>query len=162
MSRFTEEDVERVLNENPLLTYEGWGISLNPRRETKKDLDAWFRKYRDLSFEYKSETAWLANWMSEHMEPTKTIYKGMGSYGLKHLVEHFVPGCYVSNGEFICAALVAGFKMEINPNLVLNPRFGISKRSLKRITEVRCSHEQKGRGRGRSEHMVMPPKTTSV
>jgi hypothetical protein len=55
----------------------------------------------------------------------KTINLGLGSYGLKHIVEDQYG--YISNGAFIVAAIHAGFKFDVyGPNAWFN----MSKRSI--------------------------------
>jgi len=154
---FTEADVVKVLNDNPMVTYDGWGVNDGTRKTAQEHADR-YEKSRALAFKYVPETTYLANWMGVHMEPIKTINKKNSSYGLKHLVEHFVPGTYVSNGQFVCAALVVGFNMMIDPNCDLNPRFGISEKSIKRIRSVRVGPENRGRGHGTNRPMLMPPR----
>ena len=67
-----------------------------------------------------------AEWLLKHdgLDRRKTINTASSSYGLKHVVER-VMGQYVANGEFICAALVLGYKMKKlkdNPNAYFNIR----------------------------------------
>ena len=50
------------------------------------------------------------------------------SYSLKHMVERYA-GEYVSNGQFICAAIFMGFdRLEASPNAYFN----ISNREITR------------------------------
>ena len=67
-----------------------------------------------------------AEWLLKHdgLDRRKTINTASSSYGLKHVVER-VMGQYVTNGEFICAALVLGYKIrkiKDNPNAYFNIR----------------------------------------
>lgn len=52
-------------------------------------------------------------WLYRHdaLDRRKTINFDRSSYGLKHVVEKDT-GQYVSNGEFICAALYLGYKIK--------------------------------------------------
>jgi hypothetical protein len=62
----------------------------------------------------------LAIWLQQHMPSIKGPRRS--SYGLKHVVEDRF-GEYVSNGEFIAAALIAGFKIQTvydSPNCIVN------------------------------------------
>jgi hypothetical protein len=57
-------------------------------------------------------------WIAENTSKTKTIRRGIGSYGYKHIVErmyqsegHYHP--YISNGCFIAAAIMQGYRYEV-------------------------------------------------
>jgi len=77
------------------------------------------------------------------LEKTKSIFRGMNSYGLKHAAERFActypEGAvlgprYVSNGVLIAAAVHAGFDLKISKDNLgqdePNAYFNISKRSI--------------------------------
>jgi hypothetical protein len=69
-----------------------------------------------------SACAWF---IREMCAPTKTLRRSVSSYGWKHLVENAL-GLYVSNGAFIAAAILCGYRVERvgprNPNAVFNMR----------------------------------------
>lgn len=59
------------------------------------------------------------DWISQFAK-RKTINRGCTSYDLKHDMEH-INRLYVTNGQFIVAALLAGFDIkECSPNVSLN------------------------------------------
>ena len=63
----------------------------------------------------------IARWIERNLVPTQSFCTYMGSYGLKHIAEAELG--YVSNGEFISAALALGFRMKVEnggPNAVFN------------------------------------------
>ena len=74
----------------------------------------------------------------QQIEKRKSIDRTQTSYGWKHLVERLLTTVhgehvYISNGEFIAAALIAGFKIRPlehgGPNCFLN----LSRRSLQKL-----------------------------
>lgn len=73
----------------------------------------------------------IAAWLRANVAPIKTPM--VSSYNMKHEVEKAI-GEYVTNGELIAAALIAGyaFKHTDGPNLL----FGMSKRDVKRVADV--------------------------
>lgn len=76
-------------------------------------------------------TQMCIDWLLQHdaFDRRKTINFNCSSYGWKHKVEESV-GEYVSNGEFICAALYLGYKMVRPDKHSPNAHFNI--RSIKR------------------------------
>ena len=64
------------------------------------------------------------HWIMEFAEPTEAVVKRHTSYGLKHIVERY-SGDYVSNGAFIEAALLLGFKCSISHGSI-NPYFNMT------------------------------------
>ncbi|TQJ23782.1 hypothetical protein FBZ33_4098 [Micromonospora sp. A202] len=69
----------------------------------------------------------IRGWLRTNIAPVKT--PTVGSYGMKHVVES-ATGRYVTNGELIAAALMAGYpwKGPSGPNAL----FGMSKRDVDR------------------------------
>jgi hypothetical protein len=76
----------------------------------------------------------VATWLRGNVTPIKT--PTVGSYRMKHVVERAISK-YVTNGELIAAALIAGyrFKYTAGPNML----FGMSTRDVKRIDSARLS-----------------------
>lgn len=57
----------------------------------------------------KGEQETVFSWIRENLTPTKsTVYTGMSSYGLKHLLQHDT-GVYLTNNEFKDAMLCCGY-----------------------------------------------------
>jgi hypothetical protein len=70
----------------------------------------------------------IATWLRDNVRPVRA--PTVGSYGMKHVVEKTI-GRYVSNGEFIAAALIAGY-----PNRHIdgpNADVGMSARDIGRL-----------------------------
>ena len=72
----------------------------------------------------------VAQWLQENITPIAT--PGVGSYGLKHLVERRI-GRYVTNGEAIAAALIGGYPHRYGRTTGPNVDFGMSQRDHNRI-----------------------------
>ena len=61
-------------------------------------------------------------YLSRFAKPTKTIRRKRSSYGWKHVVEGWA-GTYISNGAFMVAARILGYRLERiggGPNAWLN------------------------------------------
>lgn len=72
----------------------------------------------------------VAYWLQENITPIAT--PGVGSYGLKHLVERHLDR-YVSNGEAIAAALIVGYPHRYGRTTAPNVFFGMSQRDCNRL-----------------------------
>ena len=96
-----EKIIKDVQQKNPTLTQFGFGGKGDMRPHAV-----------DLCIQ------WLL--IVDGLERRKTINKNISSYTYKHDVErHFNE--YISNGEFICAALYLGYKMKVSgPNAWFN------------------------------------------
>jgi hypothetical protein len=77
-------------------------------------------------------------WLKAHASKRVTFNRSHGSYGLKHEVERWLrthvrtsgPDCYISNGAFIAAAVLEGYKFRLRrggPNAEFNCRFDLSR-----------------------------------
>ena len=103
------EEIEKVCNEYPNLT--GHGL----------------KKYKEDSVHQlpnPNGVQLCMRWLLENdgLKRRITINTKRSSYGWKHIVEKSC-GEYVSNGEFICAALLLGYKMKHpagSPNAYFN------------------------------------------
>jgi hypothetical protein len=72
-----------------------------------------------------------ARYLAKNIRKRTTINKNYSSYGLKHIIEYEVG--YMSNGEFILSALLAGFKMYNEYSI--NPSFNMNTKDIKFIGE---------------------------
>lgn len=86
MERFTQQQLEVVAKEHQLG-------------------DAGFGSDRALSLSRVNE---VAQWIADSMVMVKTINRSAWSYTLKHVCEMDIQ--YVSNGEFITAAILLGYQ----------------------------------------------------
>ncbi len=115
-----------VMGEHPLLTYFGIG-DFNAYQNTPEERRAEVAAQREELAAHEHGVAEVAAWLRQNIAPIKT--PGIGSYGLKHLIEKQI-GRYVSNGEAIAAALVAGYAFRYEtPNVA----FGMSRRDVNRL-----------------------------
>ncbi|MBD7982910.1 hypothetical protein [Oerskovia merdavium] len=122
----SERRLAAVMLEHPRLNYSGLGLaSFNATREERMQ---YFRTMRETLRANVDRVELLRHWVEETFEPRKTIYDRANSYGLKHIAEevlHAQMGGYVSNGEFIAAALSAEYTFEQGPNDEPNVRFAM-------------------------------------
>ncbi|MGH3947502.1 MAG: hypothetical protein ACRDSE_00020 [Pseudonocardiaceae bacterium] len=116
-----------VMERHPQLTSFGIGV-YDPRCKTSEQRQAELAEERAVLAGREATVLEIAAWLRENVRPIKT--PTVGSYGMKHVVERAI-GKYVTNGEFIAAALMAGyaFKHTDGPNVLL----GMNARDVKRI-----------------------------
>lgn len=101
----TKTAIRRVLNREKTLNYLGIGHYAIQNSCGDKD--------RELLLESIEEVDAAMDWLScASMYRRKTINQVHSSYGLKYLAEKFT-GKYISNGAFITAAIILGFRYEI-------------------------------------------------
>ncbi|PWR07357.1 hypothetical protein DKT69_34900 [Micromonospora sicca] len=84
----------------------------------------------------------VLGWLRANITPIKT--PTTGSYGMKHVVEDLL-GRYVSNGELVAAALMAGYpwKGPFGPNAT----FGMRKKDVDRVQAARQEQARSAAGR---------------
>ncbi len=83
-------------------------------------------KYEQNKIENFNKIPKIASYLMQNVRTRKTINKNHSSYTLKHIIENDVG--YITNGEFIMAALVAGYAMSsVNR---MNPCFNMDNRDL--------------------------------
>lgn len=138
-----------ISERTPKLTM--WGIGVGRPRQKE---DGRWEDFRDMNAKFRNDRAELVSdgavkpflaslAFLERVTSTKTIRKGTGSYGLKHIAEKYactypegekLGPIYVSNGVLIAAALHAGFKMKTYVDELgyddLNVSFNMSKPCL--------------------------------
>lgn len=116
----------RVMADLPALTYFGLGAS----PESVCNTDTTAAEERERLAGSAHEVAAVVDWLRENVTPTRTINPKHSSYGLKHLAQHDLG--YVSNGVFIAAAVIAGYRWERLTGTP-NAQFGMGKKSLERV-----------------------------
>lgn len=94
-----------VMEQHPLLSYFGIG-AFRHRGQTAEQRRAEIAAGRTTLIEHEESVREIAIWLRDNVRPIKT--PTVGSYGMKHVVEKTISR-YVSNGEFIAAALIAGY-----------------------------------------------------
>jgi len=122
-----------VMERHPQLNSFGIGV-YGPRSKTPEQRQAELAAGRTALAGREATVLEIAAWLRENVAPIKT--PTVGSYGMKHVVKRAI-GKYVTNGEFIAAALIAGYAVKYTggPNAV----FGMSARDVKRIDAARRS-----------------------
>ena len=130
----TLADIERILEQEPLLDYNGFGHSDSYHESFYKR-----RTFHDSKAEYiqhfHASQEILRNSIDEcqrccmylqHLKKLKSVRYNFGSYGLKHSVERYhrklnqFNDAYVSNGALICAAIHMGFSIMRKDHLSTN------------------------------------------
>lgn len=96
-------------------------------------------------------------WLRIHCQPRKTINPRRSSYGLKHDVEGWTSAqgnaVYVSNGAFIVAALLEGYRAEPRGGESINACFNISfAPSVRRMREAKRARKQAEKAMRRIEN----------
>ncbi|PCE44674.1 hypothetical protein CO267_17255 [Acinetobacter baumannii] len=127
-------DIAKVLDQEPLLTANGFGHADNyhesfyKRRtfhDSKTEYIKHFHESREILRNSLDECQRCCMYL-QHLKKLKTVRYSLGSYGLKHSVERYhrklnlFDNAYVSNGAFICSAIHMGFsvmrKDHLDPN----------------------------------------------
>ncbi|HEY0637619.1 MAG TPA: hypothetical protein VGD67_08225 [Pseudonocardiaceae bacterium] len=113
-------DVHPQLNSHGFGVFNGQGMTAEQRREK-------LSQGRDELRSSEGLVLRVRDWLRVSIAPIKT--PTVGSYGMKHVVEKAI-GQYITNGELITAALMAGYPMgrPHGPNV----DFGMSKRDVDR------------------------------
>jgi hypothetical protein len=118
---------EVILEREPSLNRAGFGVHHDQRvsaEQRARDLNAGRRELIAQAEAVRRVHDWLVVNVAAIKSPTT------GSYGMKHVVEAAL-GEYVSNGELIAAALMAGYPMRYDGGL--NASFGMSRRDVQRL-----------------------------
>jgi hypothetical protein len=129
-----DRQLAMVMTIEPHLTQFGIGggafsRSAAERRET-------LRMGRDNLRQAADGVAEVTGWLIGNITPIRTINRNAHSYMGKHLVEDTI-GRYVSNGEFIAAAIIAGYPYKKDRDGGLNVIFGMSNRDLRAARAAR-------------------------
>lgn len=118
---------EVILEREPSLNRAGFGVHHGRKvsaEQRARDLDAGRRELIAQADTVRRVHDWLVVNVTAIKSPTA------GSYGMKHVVEAAL-GEYVSNGELIGAALMAGYPMRYDGGP--NASFGMSRRDVQRL-----------------------------
>ena len=119
-------DVEKLLEQHPLLSDGGYG---RPKDYWDKHT-AWRAALVTPTSIVEIER--LCHWIDGNLSPQKSINRRHTSYGLKHIAEREIG--YITNGQFIVAALLCGYRM-MRPPIWYNPAFNFSESSIKRADQ---------------------------
>jgi len=122
----TDLTLAEVMDQHPQLGR--FGIGVDPGHKTREVLEAELAESRVALAKREAAVHEIVGWLRDH-DLTSIKTPSAGSYTLKHLVEEDIG--YVTNGEFIAAALMVGYSYRYRPPNVL---FGISSRDLRRVS----------------------------
>ena len=123
--------LQEVMEKEPLLTGFGFGVFDQGRKSAEQRRHE-LQSGRDELRRQEDRVVRVRDWLLANVAPIKT--PTVGSYGMKHIVEKAI-GEYVTNGELIAAALMAGYpKGRLHGH---NAEFGMSKRDVDR---ARATH----------------------
>lgn len=125
--QITPPTLAEVMQQHPLLTAFGIGVYAS-RSMTPEQRATELATGRERLAAREAAVAQTARWLRENIAPITT--PTVGSYALKHVVER-ATGDYLTNGELIAAALVAGYTVAYTegPNVLM----GMSARDVKRL-----------------------------
>ena len=118
----TAQRLPAILSQHPLLTYFGFGEFNRPAATTEKGRNDLLAAIAEID----RARAWLRT-----QQPRLTLNPHRSSYGLKHIAER-ATGDYISNGAFIAAVLLEGWKVKRISEISPNARLNISEKGLKR------------------------------
>ncbi len=128
--QITPPTLAGVMQHHPLLHTFGIGV-FEPRGKTPEQRQAEFAAGRVDLAGREAAVLETAAWLRENITPIKT--PTVDSYGMKHVMER-ATHTYVTNGEFIAAALIAGYPFRyVQPNVL----FGMSARDVRRVDPAR-------------------------
>lgn len=120
-----------AMHREPQLNVNGFGAGMYSRsaQERREQFAMWRSQLRGSAARVDE----IREWLVRHVDARQTVNANAGSYHLKHLAEEDL-GSYVSNGELIAAAIIAGYSYRRKGNGSPNATFGMSARS---ITDLR-------------------------
>jgi hypothetical protein len=109
--------VQQAIDAFPQLTYAGTAIS-----KTQEEDERLRKELLGAVGRIQATVDWL-----QRIKPTKNVNDTGTSYGYKHIAERDIG--YITNGVFICAAYLAGFKVQTYHDAP-NTTFNMSKKSI--------------------------------
>jgi hypothetical protein len=119
-------DIAAILDRCPTLTFAGMGLEDNVRGWTKDQVAEKWKAERAELLNSSDVCTKVCEWLSK-IRPIKRLNRWHSSYGLKHFAEREI-GEYVSNGQFIIAAIHCGYKY--GEDGTLNVCFAMSEPSI--------------------------------
>lgn len=120
-----QADLERILDDEPLLNLAGFGAGDFVRSETLAERKARFERSREELRCSLPICQRVVQWLEVNVAARKTINTRQFSYGLKHVVEKEI-GDYVGNGVFIAAAIFVGYRYKVLAPGSLNAYFNMT------------------------------------
>lgn len=126
-----ERELACLMVRKPDLNWAGLGPG--DFAKTVAEREANMVKWRAELRENSAHVAEIREWLVRSADRRETVNSRAGSYRMKHFAEEEL-GAYVSNGELIAAAILAGYPYKDEG---LNATFGISQRSIDALDEHR-------------------------
>jgi hypothetical protein len=123
-------NLAEVMQQHPLLGRFGIG-AFSPTTKTPEQRRAEIAEGREQLASSEATVLRIVAWLRDNITPIKT--PTTGSYGMKHVAERAM-GTYITNGEFIAAALMLGYTHRYNTPNVL---FGMSAKDVARARTPR-------------------------
>lgn len=130
----TRDEVNSILQQHPRLNFGGYGLGRDDGRLTyaERTVKLGGLRSRLLGDESIAQIGKVCDWIKANLEMQKTTNSHMSSYGLKHVVEKETG--YVSNGQFIVAALLCGYRIgKVDYNVFFNIKQSSIKRACKKV-----------------------------
>lgn len=123
-----DRQLAAVMTREPRLTRFGMGAGAFGK--TREERLADFARGRAELRASAGEVAEVTTWLLANIAPIRTINRDWTSYQHKHMVERVI-GRYVANGEFIAAAIIAGYPYRQESWDSPNVCFAMSSRSVR-------------------------------
>lgn len=130
----TRDEVNGILQQHPRLNFGGYGLGCGERKLSPSERMGKIDGLRAhlLDDESIAQIGKVCDWINANLEMQKTTNLRMSSYGLKHVVEKEIG--YVSNGQFIVAALLCGYCIgKVDYNVFFNIKQSSIKRTCKKV-----------------------------
>jgi hypothetical protein len=128
----TIDDIRKVIVQIPQLTDFGVGIFRTPGM-SRQEAKVKFQREQEALLGQGDACAKICEWLADKPK-IKSINRHRSSYGLKHLAEEEIG--YITNGQFIAAAIHSGFKFQLEPSGGPNVSFNISEKALTSIKKA--------------------------
>lgn len=122
-------DLERLLKEQPELNDFGFGVFDNQLRGAARQAEIALNRERLIDGAEKIFE--VVGWLEAYIAPIKSLNQSRTSYGMKHVVERDKSIGYITNGQFIAAALLGGFDYQLPYATCPNAHFNMSEKSWK-------------------------------
>ena len=123
--------LEDLMVREPYLSAFGFGLYREDRKKPRAEQVRILARYRDQLRASTEDIGWTVTWLRENIAPIQTINSRHSSYGLKHIAETTSPNRYLTNGTFITAAMILGYKWRRFSNGP-NASFAMSEGSIRK------------------------------
>lgn len=125
--------IEKLLIVEPTLSDYGFGV-FDYAGKSPAAIEAEIKLNQDRLRDSVDDVVRCYNFLIMYVVPTKTITMVRTSYGMKHSVERQIG--YITNGVFIAAAKIAGFRGKLPRAGSPNMHFNMSKKSWVMIDKM--------------------------